>query len=857
MLIGFLIVLTSGYLVTANTPEQDLNIQLFLEIGDEAEDFNDADKKIAKGQFVTYRIDIKNESSSSYYTDALVLMDIPDFMTYVPDSTFQIEGGGQTLIPDLVAVDPVSALESGYSIGPLGSGEIASFLVSYQVRTDITSDTEVTLAWANVATKYNSIPIQSNIIESEINGEPSSFLRIEVTSFPEAGQQVFSNGTISYSYIIKNNGGKKAEELILTTFIPNGTDCISGCGAINIGTLEPNGVYSHSMDVRIKSSLTGLSEIRNEPFTLVGKDITEIKGGPIIHPLTIQPAVDPGEFWIDVTQGPGIILNSKNGVTARGDQFDITDTQYRINHKGLQEFVYPNASSPSGHHSFGNGSCRVAHAYPEGAYFYAYNDFVERNCRNYGIFDSVGCLPQLSSNPLQFELTIDLPSTAPELVDPANINSNRVTHMYEYPGGPWSNPVNRYMTKTTEPHKIDVTGLMLSRAIRNGSGGSIKASIRTVGLVQSRWEYRTIQYRQCRYSCGRSVCKVNLPIKRWVRQGGPESGVRNLTDDATANISVLTSTAWLKTQGGHVGTNIYTDATRSSNPQNIVNLSYQNIAGVQSGNSQAFTPSNQYTPTDDQVAEFSDGVNSDYMIFTKNGNSAGYDSEQGNEWVQTNSEFSSKNTPNFLQKGESYDRDELPREYDRDLLDREIFGEVKENGLPPVITSNIDVGNQVIWKNSGDINLGRRGFDDTLILKGGQARIYTPGDVYINANLKYEDKTVSSYEQITSVRIDARNIYIAPEVTDIEVMLLARNEFHSGSGNQQLRILGDVIADKSFWERTPLLEENPTEFNRPSEHIIEDYRKYVSPPPGDTQLPEERSVWRQVNPSTGEVMDAY
>ncbi|MDP2691635.1 MAG: hypothetical protein Q8O95_04515 [bacterium] len=81
----------------------------------------------------------------------------------------------------------------------------------------------------------------------------------------------------------------------------------------------------------------------------------------------------------------------------------------------------------------------------------------------------------------------------------------------------------------------------------------------------------------------------------------------------------------------------------------------------------------------------------------------------------------------------------------------------------------------------------------------------------------------------------------------------AGGEFHSGRSDQQLRILGDVIALVTFWERTPLNteRENDDMVNRPSEIIYEDFRKYVITPPGDKQLPDAGHMWREVHPSTG------
>ena len=158
------------------------------------------------------------------------------------------------------------------------------------------------------------------------------------------------------------------------------------------------------------------------------------------------------------------------------------------------------------------------------------------------------------------------------------------------------------------------------------------------------------------------------------------------------------------------------------------------------------------------------------------------------------------------------------------------------------------VGLSYFWDGS----IIPRVYEDSL--KSG---IYTKGDVYINADIKYKTSRSSNYNDITSVRIDARNIYVNGEVEDLEVMLLAREGFHSGVSKKQLRILGDVIAKNTFWEREPLLEYDVEEVNKPSEYIIEDMRKYIVPAPGDTELPDDYTIWRQVNPATGEVLDSY
>ena len=214
-------------------------------------------------------------------------------------------------------------------------------------------------------------------------------------------------------------------------------------------------------------------------------------------------------------------------------------------------------------------------------------------------------------------------------------------------------------------------------------------------------------------------------------------------------------------------------------------------------------------------------------------------SEQGEAWQSESVQFP------FLQQGEAYDRKNNPRDFKEDLLVRQKYGPVVTDQLPTTLKGTVDIGDNRVWHQTGDLIIGQEGIEDKVFFSGGQSRIYVDGDVYLKANIFYKTHESENANDITSVRIDAQNIYISGEVQDLELLMLARDSFHSGESYKQLRILGDVIAKAVFWERKPNLEISPDDINRPSEYIIEDYRKYILPVPGDTALPDEYSIWKQ------------
>ncbi len=802
--------------VSANTLLTDFNIDLAIEIGDLEEDFKDESENIEKGRFVTYLIQIQNSGSVTHH-DLVVLMDVPDYMKYVPGTTYKIENGLTTLIGDINDSGP---FEVGYTIDNFSSGSNMEFIAQFQVDTDILDDEVYTVAWASLFDKYSSMPLVSNLVENKISGEAIPALQVTVEAMPEPESKVNAGFQIIYNYTIKNLGGAPETNVGIVTYLPENTTCIDSCGTIEFGILGPNEFVNVIMIVEVNADYGVANKIENIGFDYFGKITGKIENRkPIIHLIDSTATAEDGDFVVDIVQKPNIVLNSADGITARYDGADLTETLYTLTYEGRQKSnTFPKLSI-EGRTKRTNSHCGDYY-YPQiwGASTYAYN-----SSNSGGGCDNIFECPPISS-PIVFNVDTTLPENAPKLLFTINTTS------YSYGV---SAEVNSYMK---DGDSIPIPSVFTqSRAVENGDMGIVSTSVEA-DVTEDLYRYKEVDsVLWCTYqTCSKKSCtthEVFRPVYEWQQVN---SVPFTISDDDNTDIAVYTSTAWLKTSGGHLGTNdqftndIYTDA-------NYVDLGVPEF-------SDHLTPSSIYTPPGE--------TNSQYMIFGKTGTGT-FKSEFGDAWNVEGTEFP------FLQRGDVYDRTENPRNYYEDMFVREKFGEVREGELASNLSGTVNLGNNIIWKNTGDIFIGQEGVNDQVVFAGGKSRIYTDGDVYVNANIKYSSSQGGSYSDITSVRIDARNIYVSGEVTDLEIMLMARGTFKSGQSKKQLRILGDVIANNSVWGREPLLEFAPTEFNKPSEYIIEDMRKYVLPPPGDTEIPDDHNVWRQVNPATGEVMDAY
>ncbi len=836
-LAGFVLMMLGAPLASAETPLEDIELKLSIETQDLVLDFEDEGESVQKERIVIYSLEVINQGSSTL-NDLHLFMDSPDYMDYQTGSTTMQTSllGTPSHLSDEGGYSPLAL---GYYLDSLPAGDRYTFESEYQVVVpeSVVDDPLYTAAWASLTGPYSAIPVMSDPVNTIISGKAEGELSVQVTPFPSEETTVFSGSTITYQYRLTNSGGLPIQDVTLVTYIPEGAECVENCGTIRL-TDDLEAGENKIIDMKIRVTI---ADPEKEFITNIGFDAstqtmeyTEVRN-EINHPLNGEIEVGSGDFTLLTEQVPNLVLNSHNG-QPRADEADITETQYAIQYMGRGKsntYVYGGgygiSDSGNNRHS---GYCQDYY-YPHGmnSSVYAYNS-------NGGGCDTMGSCP-LSSGQIQFSITTAIPSAKPNLIFPDGSHSK--TEVYSY-GDTAS--VNSYM-QSGGVIKVPAN-FTLSRAIEDGAIGPVVSSVSAQGLTEDLWTYTyagySIVYASC--SCGDECTQIDeYPVYTWKLAS---SEPITLTDDDTTNISVYSSTAWLKTEGGHVGTNgaIINNETAA----NQVKLEFGGGQYMQS-NEYVYDPDTILTPTN-QYTKFGE-TNVDYMIFANQGSEA-FVSDAGEDWIVTGTDFGDQ------QHGDSYDRTNNPRDYTDDLLVREKFGKVYTDQLPGTLQGRIDIGDDVVWHQTGDLTIGTVGIADSVTFTGGQSRIYVDGDVYINANIYYGSNAGSSYNAVTSLRIDAQNIYVnGDEVTELEVLLQARDNFYSGESHDQLRILGDVITGNAHWERKPVLELNPDEVNKPSEYIIEDLRKYVIPVPGDTELPDEYDIWRQVNPSTGQVLDAY
>jgi len=806
--------------VYADTPLEAIKLDLKIEVQDLEYDFADDGETVQHERIVIYSLEVKNTSGTTQ-NDLRLFMGDPDYMEFQ-------EGE--------------ASLSTGYSIESLGAGESLTFESKYKVVAPNSIEEETyTVAWAALVGQYSAIPVMSNPVNTIIFGEPVGNLSVEIASFPEEGEVVLTGQDITYTYKLTNSGGEPLEIAELTTSEPRGTKCMPNeagferCGRTLLSEIiEPGEYFTIQMKVEVTTNDSEQEFIINDNGYVIveGEESQEIKDKPQ-HPLNVDINVVNGELILLTEHVPNLILNSPDG-NPRTDKADISEVQYAIIYGGLRK---SNTYTSTGNYGVQEAGVKY------------FDDTCGRKTYNHG-FDSTvyaynssggGCDKMtascIQSSSINFDITTTLPSDRPSLV----LLSGGTTQVKTYSYGS-TQEVNDYM-KSGGKIKVPAN-FLLSRAIKDGVAGETVSSVKAEGITEDLWSYDKVNSYTVTCPCGEdSTCSSTYPIYAWVKSSSQVVPV--LTDGDSTYITVYTSTAAIKTQGGHVGTN--GSIINNETDANQVGLDFGGGYGMEENEyiyDDILTPTKDYSPTGYE--------NVDYMVFANEGAGA-FVSAAGPNWIVTGTDFGPQ------QQGDAYDRENNPRSYKDDLLEYEKFGEVRTDELPSTLSGSRDIEDGIVWHQTGDLTIGVEGVNDEVIFTGGQSRIYVDGDVYINADIYYGINGGTSYNDSTSLRIDANNIIVSGEVTDLEVLLQARDNFHSGESNDQLRILGDVITGQAHWERKPLLELDPEddEINKPSEYIIEDLRKYVIPVPGDTELPDEYDIWRQVNPSTGQVLDAY
>lgn len=733
-----------------------------------------------------------------------------------------------------------------------------------------------------------------------VGTKPNPVLTATLSAVPTPDKDVYQGTVIQYTLQLKNTTKQPVANLTISAADVALTTCHnSTCTEItetNPGGLEDNfGEYFYSYSLKVDDDAIG-NKIVNPGHSItysgIGGSNFSITSNSVEHDLKAE-AVPTGSFFHDINLTRRIVLNSADGSTARAstgnspDNGDETIIEHEFEYEGTGNEVLPFLTSgqqlPT-NYQYDYCSRDVGYGYRGSPQTYEASP--GSSVRIYQSDQSVGqpiSFNSLRSESVSFSITSQLPDTRPEMINSAGANPDVINYTIS-PGPIVEDGINAinffmkeggrllktngYTLRSENGRTISSSALARSsiRAIKDGNGGEIETTNRSEPIREDIWTYqesgRRNQRVTCSKPCGRFTCysSFNPPEFRWFYSGASSTPILEASDKDY--ISVLTSVAWLKTKNGHVG--IGTPFWSGSGDPNAVDLG----DAVVNSQMKFYTPPNEF--------------NSDMLIYSHSGNDPLKSRLQGSSRIASQGikqgyitdKLSGESKINLshnhqLSRGEAYDREQFPRDYYDDLLNRQLYGEVirLNNDLSQLSGLSGSDGNyrlsggstyevDKIYYLKGNLSIGNPAApgENSYSISGGKARLFVEGSVTIYDNVQYSSHSGSDLATIPSLRLHSTgNISIHQLVTDIELMMLAENEFHSGNGDEQLRILGDVITYKAFWERTPLNKERDEdeEVNKPSELIYEDYRKYILTPPGDKKLPDIGNVWREVNPSTG------
>lgn len=455
----------------------------------------------------------------------------------------------------------------------------------------------------------------------------------------------------------------------------------------------------------------------------------------------------------------------------------------------------------------------------------------------------------------------------------------------------------------------------ISRANQTGVSGTVLAEAK-INIIKTRWRYDIDDYmnvscrkRHCYNGCDDYYQNISVPIYKWIQEDPVEKEI-NLV--SSASVDVYSSAAWLQTKGGNFGTNKAIEFKAGSTTNSFLYSSGERIFQDSSENfssaSTKYSSATNFTPENQSNAEFF--VYGDKSALTSGG---AQDFTSGANWYYDKAEDTNNNLTDqrygFGQRGKEYQIERnasgevnLPRNYDDDLLEREIFGRVRNwvdicdaLSISECNTALSEFGgvtklgndfiiNQSLKLNRGEIYYIPTGYDvvfgprvvqalsKDILITGGSARLHIEDTAYINTNVLYGNNEAKSYLDIPNLRIEAERIIVQGDLLEsnlskktpykavefIESQLKAKH-FFSGYSHTPLKILGDVIVDNVELQRLPSVYFDPQNFdkNPPSELIIEDYRKYVVPVPGDTIIRDSFNEWEQVNPQSGESVEPF
>ena len=381
----------------------------------------DAGLTVEKDRFVTYKITITNNGDIPH-SNVIVQMDNPDYMAYVPGTTYMDTGSGyDEYISDS---GNTNIFNIGYILDNIDAGQSVSFYMQYQVQVpeDILDDPLYTVAWASVSDIYSGIPKLSQTVETTISSSAKPVVQGTVEVLGGYEGYIMPGMQITYNYKLHNVGGLATSEITLTTHLPENTTCVSGCGTFTLDPLDPNGEMFYQMIVEVNEDVPVGTKIVNPGFSASGTNFDTFNSEST--ELSVDDGSNysgyegygsgslPEDFSVIINQVPNIVLNSRDGINPRNltnstDNADRSETQYVYYYPGLgNPYTYPTIQNDATDFFEGRyDQCQRSYPYRRGSSMtYAYNSTstpIPADCENRG-----SCPLIIQSTPVVLNITI-------------------------------------------------------------------------------------------------------------------------------------------------------------------------------------------------------------------------------------------------------------------------------------------------------------------------------------------------------------------------------------------------------------------------------------------------------------------
>lgn len=833
-----------------------------------------------EGSEIIVRDLLTNHSAESLTDYQYFPAPIAETFTYVPDS-FRVD---HYLYGIGLGNDEVFPNEGVTISGPLPPGESREVFFRFRIPEELleegqesqcfpdADDIEAYLESLQQSTRFEEEadcprePVELSGVICVKESEPAQ-LEINFTSQPLPDSEVTPGSIISYILTLSNTTDEPIESLEIDFQLPDSTQCheLSDCGLQMIS--DPEAFREGYGSLELVFLVVVDEETEAERIFHPGVIINDKRSESISH-LVSRKSAPEQDFYHRITLNRHIVLNASSEESSRQDKADQATLTHDFGFIGMKEidetrdaaypfllgggkaaswsFTYANHCSDYSRYYYGDQPVQRYDA-PFNAQLLVYRQTPSEE----SVVDSFTQIPQ---EDVSFVITTDLPQDRPRfenLSGRGSIEQDRLIYTLSADRTLDSemNAVNHFFIRggETQDHYLWqedlrlVSGYLsdtLMKASRDGQvNGANIITTNEVMAVEELWMYLRFDRQgpaiTCLYRCGKSICSdfIMAPQYRWVKIGIQDIVLK---DQDQERIQALSSVAWLQTKYGHLGfgEQVWSQEPAIGDP-NSVALEDELVSSWMKW----------YLPPDQHHSDFLVTLPQRKSLISSR---LGSDAELV---VSTHEEF---------QRGEAYDRKEWARNYHDDLLKYELYGEVTRinqlNDLPDgilkvkegyEIRGQLDLEDQSILFIDGSLSIGKQ--DSVTVFTGGRSRIIVSGNVQIKGN-------ISLGSQESTVRIHSlSDIIVAPEVTDIELLILAEGTFRSGRSDQTLRILGDVIANNTAWERTPLLAERDEHdrLNEPSEIVIEDLRKHLQTAPGDQKLADRGHIWTEVLPANG------